>query len=223
MRKFGENTAIDIATAPEDIWDGGGLWVPPTQARIHTLSSDSSADTMVVRIWGLRTWDEHESFEDVVLEGLSGVETVNSYVIVHRMRCLTGLNVGNISAVANTDATTTAYIEANEGTSHMVIYGVGRPQTAIMVRAWFGLNRDSGASSWAEGVFLSNTIPDIDLDAWIESGHRSAKSTGTSALEIPAEPAIVFPGPAIIKFQCSAVSNNSTRVQAGFAGFLMDK
>ncbi len=34
VNKFGRNTDIDTA-AKEDIWDGGGLWVAPTQARKH--------------------------------------------------------------------------------------------------------------------------------------------------------------------------------------------
>lgn len=44
INKFGRNPEIDTATAPEDIWDTGGLWVPPTAPRIHNLVSSSVED-----------------------------------------------------------------------------------------------------------------------------------------------------------------------------------
>lgn len=43
VHKFGRNGDVDI-TGAEDIWDGGGLWVPPTAARIHNIVSDSAND-----------------------------------------------------------------------------------------------------------------------------------------------------------------------------------
>lgn len=41
--KFGKNPDVDSA-APEDIWDGGGDYVFPTQARIHNLVSSDAVD-----------------------------------------------------------------------------------------------------------------------------------------------------------------------------------
>lgn len=42
VNKFGRNPDVD--TALEDIWDGGGTYVFPTQARLHALVSDDAAD-----------------------------------------------------------------------------------------------------------------------------------------------------------------------------------
>ena len=42
INKFGKN--LDVDTALEDVWDGGGDYVFPTQARIHAVVSDDSAD-----------------------------------------------------------------------------------------------------------------------------------------------------------------------------------
>ena len=39
INKFGRNSLIDAATVPEDIWDVGGVYVPPTAPRIHNLRS----------------------------------------------------------------------------------------------------------------------------------------------------------------------------------------
>jgi hypothetical protein len=41
INKFGRNSDVDAA---EDIWDGGGLWVPPTASRTHALVSGSAQD-----------------------------------------------------------------------------------------------------------------------------------------------------------------------------------
>lgn len=41
----GRNEVIDILTDPEDVWDRGGLWVAPTQARTHNIVSSDVDDT----------------------------------------------------------------------------------------------------------------------------------------------------------------------------------
>lgn len=43
LRKFGQNDVM-ASGALATIWDGGGDYVPPTQARLHDLSSDSAND-----------------------------------------------------------------------------------------------------------------------------------------------------------------------------------
>jgi len=44
INKFGHNSVIDTNTDPEDVWDGGGLYVPPTAARIHQFASTDAND-----------------------------------------------------------------------------------------------------------------------------------------------------------------------------------
>jgi len=44
INKFGRNPDIGTGTTPEDICDRGGLWVPPTAARIHGLESGDASD-----------------------------------------------------------------------------------------------------------------------------------------------------------------------------------
>ena len=40
--KFGSNPSV--GTTFEDIWDAGGIWVPPTAPRIHQIVSTSTDD-----------------------------------------------------------------------------------------------------------------------------------------------------------------------------------
>lgn len=55
INKFGENPDIDTASGFEDIWDAGGLYVPPTQARLHNVVSTSDLDTGTVVSSGTAT------------------------------------------------------------------------------------------------------------------------------------------------------------------------
>lgn len=54
VEKFGENPDIDTTTF-EYIWDGGGVYVAPTQARLHDVVSDNIADEGTVLSSGTAT------------------------------------------------------------------------------------------------------------------------------------------------------------------------
>ncbi len=62
MAKFGENPDIDLGF--ETIWDGGGIYVPPTQARIHNIASSLAADAGTVITSGTATGGSVTSLED---------------------------------------------------------------------------------------------------------------------------------------------------------------
>ena len=221
VRKFGANADIDTATVPEDVWDAGGLWVAPTQARTHTIASTDAADTMQLSIWGLTSWTGSEVSETITLNGVSGVGTANPYVIIHRMRVEAGyVNAGVIDATADTDATVTARIRANEGTSHMLIYGVGAEQTFLITSAILGVNR-SQASGYAEFEFDVNFDPTINVDAFRVIDRRTATAQGTSVVDMDFDDApIVIAGPAILKVRVGAVGGNDTRVFGNINGYL---
>jgi len=221
LRKFGANADIDTATVPEDVWNAGGLWVPPTQARTHTIASTDAADTMQLTIWGLTSWSGSEVSETITLNGVTGVGTVNSYVIIHRMRVESGYaNAGVIDATADTDATVTARINAGEGTTHMLIYGLGAEQTLLITSAVVGVNR-SQASGYAEFEFDVNFDPTVDVDAFRLMDRRTATAQGTSVVDMHFDDApLVIPGPAILKVRVSAVGGNDTRVFGNINGYL---
>lgn len=54
IEKFGENPDIDTATF-ETIWDGDGIYVPPTVARLHNVVSSLAADAGTVLSSGTAT------------------------------------------------------------------------------------------------------------------------------------------------------------------------
>ena len=55
INKFGFNSDVDAASDPEDSWDGGGLWVPPTEARTHNIASTDGDDGGTVQSTGTVT------------------------------------------------------------------------------------------------------------------------------------------------------------------------
>ena len=224
FREFGYNDDIDTTTAPEDIWSGGGLWVPPTQARVHDLVSTDAADTSTVAVYGLTSWQGTEEFELVTLNGTTPVSTTNSWVVIHRMVIASGaINVGAITATAQTDATVTARIEVGFGQTGMCVYGLGALQNLLLTRFSGGMNRGGGgANGYAEFALLQNSQPETDLDAFVTAGYRTAASSGSSVLEIPTGEGILIAGPALLKIQVDAVGANDTRVFASFGGFRFD-
>lgn len=60
----GENTDIDSGAVFEDIWDGGAVYVPPTQARLHNIVSTLAADTGTVLSSGTATGGSKTTLND---------------------------------------------------------------------------------------------------------------------------------------------------------------
>lgn len=131
VNKFGRNKDVDTGT--EDIIMLGGTWSQPTAARVHGLVSTQAADASAgtgartVEIQGL---DSNWAIvtETVTLNGVTPVNTANSYWIIHRMIVATagsgGANAGVISAVAAVDATTTAIIEIGYNQTQQGLYQI---------------------------------------------------------------------------------------------------
>lgn len=132
VNKFGRNADVDSAAA-EDIWDGGGIHVPPTAARLHDIVSTDAADdaagtgARTVEIQGLDS-DYKVQSETVTMDGTTDVETANSYVRIFRMKVVTagsgGVNAGTITATAQIDSTVSAQIAIGNNQTLMAIYTV---------------------------------------------------------------------------------------------------
>ena len=224
FRKFGFNDVIDTTSVPEDVWSGGGIWVPPTQARVHELASTDAGDTETILISGLTDWNLTEESELITLQGTTPVDTTKSWVIIHRMVILEGnSNVGTITATAKVDGTVTARIEAGFAQTGMCIYGLGGMQNLLIQRFSLGMNRSGGSGGFAEATFLQDIQPTVDTNRFITAGYRTVSSSGTSIIEIPSPEGVLVTGPALLKVQVRSVGNNGTRVFASFGGWRYDK
>lgn len=134
------------------------VWIAPTAARVHDIVSSSANDTSAgsgartVQVWGLTSWndDELESTEMITMNGTTPVSTVNSYVVIHRMRVrtngATGWNEGAISATAQTDSTVTAQMPAGQGQTQLAVRGVPEGWRAFVTYWDAALGKSSGAA-----------------------------------------------------------------------------
>jgi hypothetical protein len=122
---FGNTTALG-STAFGPLWEGltgaGGAYVYPASAVVMTLASSSASDTAVtIRVYGLGAGYVSQ-YEDVALNGTTGVDTTKTFLRINSMETWTGNAVGNVTAVNG--AVTYAKITAGNGVTQMSLYTV---------------------------------------------------------------------------------------------------
>ena len=237
VNKFGRSTNVD-QNEDTDVWDGANssddekIWVAPTQARVHNITSTSTSDdgapvgvgARTIKIYGLTDWDTPEVSETVSLNGTSDVATSNSYVIIHRMKVVTwgatSINVGTIKATAVTDGTVTAQINAGEGQTQMAIYGIASNQTIALPQYYCSAIRSASSLS-VKVSLLVNTNPAVELTNFLVKHTMGIATEGTSYAAHRWSPYYTVDGPAIIKIQANSSIGN-TDVSAGFDGIIKD-
>jgi len=229
VNKYGRSKNVDSGVET-DIWDGANvtdnqpIWLPPTQARGHSIVSSSANDTLLgsgaqkIKIFGLVDWDTNEVSEIVEMNGLTPVPTVNNYVIIHRMRPTIwgadGPADGDISATADVDLTLTAKIMAGENQTQMAIYGIPSTAVAYMTRYYVSSIKASTSLS-VEVNLVINPIPNVQSLGFIIKNTLGVTTEGANYVSQDYKPYNRIQGPAIIKLQCSS-SSNDTDVSAGF-------
>ena len=239
INKFGAAPS-GVQTTPTDIWSRANatptqqIWIAPTAARIHALVSTSANDdgdtqdvgAWTIRVYGLTSWDTAETSEVVLLTGVTPVNTLNSYVIIHRMKVLTcgasGPNVGTISATAVDDGTVTAVILPGDGQTEMAIYGVPSTQTFILTRWGVGIDKASPTATTCDFELRVNENPNVQLLSFLRKDDMAVQSTGNQWQERTYGNPVPFSGPCIIKVQATA-SAADTDAKSGFDGYLVTK
>jgi hypothetical protein len=242
VNKFGRATNVDSGVTT-DIWDRANatadqdIWVAPTAARVHAIASTSDNDgktgapsstgARTLRVYGLTAWNADEVSEDITLDGTTSVNTVNSYVIVHRMKVLTkgssGPNVGILTATAATDATITAQINAGEGQTQMAIYGIPSTKVAYLTGFYASVLKANLSTNevHADINVVFNPNPDSELTAFLIKHTAGCGTRAQSPFRHMFNPYNKFEGPGILKVQ-AAGSANDLDVSAGFDLILED-
>ncbi len=229
VNKYGRNSDIDTATDPEDIWDGGGLWVPPTTARTHDIASTSANDidttgsgARTIFISGLdANWAEQS--ETIELDGTNNVPTANTYTRINRMYILTagstGVNEGNITATAQTDATVTAQMTAGYGQTFMAIWTVPAGKTAYLTQYYASVEKAAAAEGVAEMTLVAVYNVDTATKATRFKHYFGLDTNATSHVEHTFCIPEVYPEKTDVLMRCNVVSANDFDIGAGFTMF----
>jgi len=224
FNKFGNNPAI--STTREDVWSGGGVWVPPTEARLHDLVSTSSNDSasgtgaQSITVFGLVAGvATSETVTTHATDGTISVPTVNAYTIIYRMLVATagsvGWNVGAITATAQTDGTVTAHMTATFGQTTMAIYTVPTGLTLLIYDWYLEVNKSGGQAGGVDGYLFAKPSG----GAWNLKHVIGARSDGSSHAHHPFPFPLSFAAGTTVK--CSAICTASMDIDAGFQGKLV--
>lgn len=216
VQKWGVSTNSDMGVTT-DIWDGANvadnqpIWLAPTGARIHQLSSSDVADTMNITIWALTDWDTPEQEYSYTLNGTTNVPTDN-FVMINRMRAVD--NVGKIKAIADIDGTTTSQIEIGNGQTEQAIYGISSTETLSVSNYYCSIV--SNPTSFTKAHLMICDSPDIDPTKF-----RLSNNIGVGGgIQSPPDfiPEMELEGAIIIKIASTSDTNNS-EISAGFNGY----
>jgi hypothetical protein len=226
LHKFGANENL-AQNVQAHVWSGTGSWVAPTTARIHQISSTDVDDTgagtgaQQVTIWGISSFLETEDSEVITLNGTTDVPTTKAWAVIHRMSVTrhgaAGPNQGLITAVADTDATTTARIEIGEGQTQMAVYGFGHRQSILLTNYFGSIGRSATAAVDLKLYVVNDPInyPNVKI-----LKHQIGLDTnGTTHAAHHFTPPFPIQGPGIICLEAVASANGAT-VAGGFDAFL---
>jgi len=219
LNKFGSNPDVDAA-APEDVWDGGGLYVFPTATRIHDLVSSDAADAAAgtgartVLVQGLDA-NYLEIEETITLNGITNVPTTKSYLRINRMIVKSagsgGVNAGTITATAQVDSTVSSQITIGKNQTLQAIYTIPADADLSLNNYFVAIGKTTATSldgsllvrPFGEVFQIKHTIP--------------AVSTGDSHGIHEFKPPLMIAAKSDIKIQVATMAND-TLAFGGFDG-----
>lgn len=226
IAKFGENPDIDVATAPEDIWDFGGEYTFSTTADIDTVSSSNAGDTQVLIIYGLDT-NYNDTTQVITLDGQNEVTLGTNLIRVYRMinagsvdfagtvYCYVGN--GSTDGVPDNDVDVRAIIINGNNQTLMAIYTVPAGKTGRYVHAQFGMVR-ALSTNYAEFETKARPFGSV----FQVKAHVGTVNTGNSIADYRLGIAETIPEKTDLKMTCIDVSANGTAVFGLFDVYLED-
>ncbi len=230
VNKFGRATKVDAVLT--DVWDRANAidlqpaWPVPTVAQQMIIVSTLAADTNLlpggawqIELFGLQTWNSAETSEVINLNGVIPVLSLNTYVIVHRIKLVpvagSAINAGDISCFAALDGVFTAQINAGQGQTQMAVYGVPSIETHYLTCFYANMNKSTPAAGSTDIQLVVNEAANFQPPVFVVKGTQAILSTGTSLFRHCFEPYFRIPGPAIVKIQATGSALNQD-ISAGF-------
>ena len=162
---FGENTDLDSATVPEDIWNGGGVYTgfPTGSAEtIEAFSSSTNDDeggsgAEIIYVQGLDA-NYAVQTESITLNGTGAVATTTTWTRVHRITVTQSANGANTSfndgtiTVRHTTTTANVFVQSPVGTNFSRICAFTTPAEHNGFIHHFFAEIEGQSSAVAEGA-----------------------------------------------------------------------
>ncbi len=153
LHKFGENSAIDTTTDPEEIWEAGGVYVYDADgtAPIVSLISDDGGDTEPILVTGLDI-NGHEVEQTITLTGGTRVALTTPLWRVYRMANLGTTDLaGTVYCYTGTGGVPAAnairaIISDTNNQTLMALYTIPAHKVGFMFRKEFGVSRGVAAA-----------------------------------------------------------------------------
>lgn len=228
--KFGRNTDIDTGTAPEDVWEGGGLYTgfPTGAAETMEIASSDAADAAAgtgartVTISGLLDGDGVAAADvTVTLNGTSQVSLgAGTYSRASRIVVDTaGSGGANAGVLTLRHTSTTANIFAGmpigRNQTAIMAYTVPVGQTLYVRRMAAHLGRASGGAGSAQIGFLRRPF------GGVFQTFRAPELTNSAPYIIDSGRVVVFEARTDILVRVEDVSDDNTMVSAEMDGALI--
>ena len=228
FEKFGRSTGFSSGTAPEDLWNGAGIYTGfPTGAaetiEVFSSSNNDGAGTLTglltIRLFGQLAGVEQT--EDVVLTGTTPAVTTKLWDRMPRVRGLTAGSVGsNIGTITARHTITTANVFA------VMPIGANRTQIAaftVPAGKTMYLKLFDPRLVLAAGVAASGTMAIIVREnggVWEQTNTLDLTSGGAAPL--PADHMVKYPALTDVVARKLDASSGSMSGTAQFFGVLVD-
>jgi len=224
VNKFGENPEVTSQSAPEDIWDFGGLYNFSTSAIIDSISS-SGADTIEMSVEGLdANWDR--VIQTVTLTGQVRVALPTPLIRVYRSNNADSIDlVGDVYIYEDTtlslgipvDTTKIrALVKADSNQTEMMVFAVPSGKTAAYLEGFVSIARGGGVAANADFTLRTREFGKV----FRVQRRISINSNGGAWRSVYSVPTIMTEKTDLI-FRCEAVSA-TIGVAGGFQAYIFD-
>ena len=224
--KFGMNEDIDTGSTPEEVWSYGGVYTFPTAAAVLRISSTNAADTSAgtgARIITIQGLDSNyvEVEVDVTMNGLSNVDTTQTFIRVNRAFVKTAgtleYNVGSVRIThQGTGTPVVAEIPATMGQTQMAVYTIPAGKSAYLTSF--------------SGAIVKKNSGSATIDLWQRDAESPVRKLQTS-LSVSISGATTYnkefpykkiPEKTDVYVRCSYVSASNMSVFSNFGLILID-
>jgi hypothetical protein len=240
--KYGENPSIDTGSAPEDIWEQGGVYTFSLTSNIDTLSSSNTGDVgQLIKVFGiydpLTSTKEDEGY--AVLNGQNKVLIYDNIDLTgnpvtfwraYRMENegggsgnLAGMLYcyidGDITAgVPDVATTIRAVIDNGNNKTLMAVYTTPPKKVAFLYRGEFGISR-AQSTGIVQATYFSRQYEQL----FKVQKRASVTNSGSSIYQDERSFPDIIPALTDIVLRVESVSANSTGVFGTFDMLLVDE